>query len=105
MSSDSAFLGRFSAAHTGGRRASFAFLALIHLAALALFVWSDIDPIGFVTALLTWALVNFVFLIVLRRPMVAAALTLMLAVILILLSRFKHGILMMTVNFLDVLIV
>ncbi len=80
-------------------------VAALHLAALAILIWSEIDFVARLVFVLTWGLVNFTFLIVLRRPAIAAALTLMLAVILILLSRFKHDILMMTVNFLDIMII
>ena len=55
--------------------------------------------------LLTWGLVNFVWLVLLRRPAVAAALSLVLVVVLILLSRFKHDVLIMTANFLDVMMI
>ena len=41
----------------------------------------------------------------LRRPLTSAALSLAMIVILILLSQFKHGILMMTVTFVDVMII
>ena len=54
---------------------------------------------------LTWGLLNFALLVPLRRPMAAAALTLALMAVLIVLSQFKHGILLMTVNFLDIMIV
>ena len=49
-------------------------------------------------------LLNFTLFVLLRRPMAAAALSLALMAALILLSQFKHGILLMTVNFLDIMI-
>ncbi len=77
----------------------------LHLAALAILIWSEIDLTSRLAILLAWGLVNFVWLMVLRRPAAAAALSLTLVVLLMLLSRFKHDILMMTVNFLDIMIV
>ena len=54
---------------------------------------------------LTWGLLNFFWLVLLRRPMTAAALSLALIVILIALSQFKHDVLMMTATFVDVMII
>jgi len=102
-----AFISRSaSAVRLGDRnRLAGALLIGLHLAALAIMVWSEIDLMSQVLFLLTWGLINFVLLIVLRRPLSAAALSLTMVVILILMSRFKHGVLMMTVNFLDVMII
>jgi phosphoglycerol transferase MdoB-like AlkP superfamily enzyme len=68
-------------------------------------VWSEIDLVGRAAFLLAWGATNFVLLTVLRRPTLAAALSLTLVVVLVLLSRFKHDVLMMTVNFLDIMII
>ena len=57
---------------------------------------------GFV---LTWGFLNFFWLTLLRRPVMSGALSLVLIVVLILLSQFKHSITNMTVTFADVLIV
>jgi hypothetical protein len=54
---------------------------------------------------LTWGLLNCGFLLLLRRPAVAAALSLALLTVLILLSQFKHDVLLMTVNFVDLMII
>ena len=54
---------------------------------------------------LTWGLLNFFWLAVLRRPAVSAALSLAMIVVLILLSRLKYEIIWMTANFLDVMII
>jgi len=54
---------------------------------------------------LTWALLNFMLLAFVRRPAVAAALSLAFIVALIKLSLFKHDILLMTVNFVDLMII
>ena len=106
-----AFLSRsFSAARTGephrfAHRLAWATLALLHLAALALLVWSEIDLVARAAFVLAWALLNFFWLAVLRRPLPAAAVTLMLFTLIVLLSRFKHDVLLMTANFLDVMII
>ena len=75
------------------------------MAALAILLWSEIDLVGRIVFVLAWAATNFVGLILLRRPMPVAALSLLLLVVLILLSRFKHDVLLMTINFVDVMIV
>ena len=80
-------------------------LAALHLAALGVLLWSEVGLVPRIAFVLTWGLLNFVLLVPLRRPMAAAALTLALMAALILLSQFKHGVLLMTVNFLDIMIV
>ena len=102
-----AFLSRgLVAARPGERqRVAWALLAALHLAALVILAWSELDLVSRLAFVLTWGLLNFLWLVALRRPMPAAALSLGLIAILILLSRFKHGVLLMTVNFLDIMIV
>ena len=56
------------------------------------------------TFLLAWMLLNFFWLALLRRPAVAALVSLAMIAVLILLSQFKYDKLMMTVNFVDVMI-
>ena len=104
MSSAFSFLGRHVAAGEH-RRAGWIVLAALHLAAIAVLFWSETDFVSRLAFVLAWALLNFFLLVVLCRPAPAAALSLTLIAILILLSRFKHGVLLMTVNFLDLLIV
>jgi hypothetical protein len=95
-----------SGARLAGRdRAGFLLLAILHGGALAVLLWSEIDWIGRAAFLLAWGLLNFLLLIVLRRPAASAAVSLTLVAILIVLSRFKHGVVLMTVNFLDVMII
>src|ERR1700680_3072288 len=77
----------------------------LHLVALGLMVWSEVAIVPKAVFLLTWGLVNFFWLAVLRRPAVSAALSLLTIVLLILLSRLKYDIIWMTANFLDVMIV
>ena len=101
-----AFLARsLPAAGSGGAaRWAWTCLAALHLAALGILIWSEVGLMPRIAFVLTWGLLNFALLVPLRRPMAAAALTLALMVALILLSQFKHGVLLMTVNFLDIMI-
>jgi phosphoglycerol transferase MdoB-like AlkP superfamily enzyme len=80
-------------------------IAALHLAALALMYWSEGGIVANSVFLLTWGLLNFFWLALLRRPVVSAALSLAVIVLVILLSRLKYDIIWMTANFLDVMIV
>src|SRR5258708_17318380 len=80
----------------------FALLVAIHLAAFGIWLWSEDEPSAQAAFVLTWAALNFFWLVVLRRPLTSAALSLVLIVILIALSQFKHGTLLMTATFLHV---
>ena len=66
---------------------------------------TEVDLISKAAFLLTWALLNFFWLAALRRPVVAALLSLVLVVTLIQLSQFKHDKLWMTVDFVDLMII
>ncbi len=96
-------LARLGAAER--RIAAGAVVAAIHLAALALLVWSEHDSVAVAAFILTWGSLNFFWLAVLRRPAISAALSLAIIVVLILLSRFKHDLLFMTVTFVDVMVI
>ena len=87
------------------RLGAVALLAALHLAAAGLLIWSEDDLAARMAFVLTWGLLNFFWLVLLRRPMTAAALSLALIVILIALSQFKHAVLMMTATFVDVMII
>src|SRR5215471_597565 len=80
-------------------------IAALHLAALGLMLWSEVAVLPKVVFCLTWGLLNFFWLAVVRRPAVSAALSLVMIVVLILLSRLKYEIIWMTANFLDVVII
>jgi hypothetical protein len=80
-------------------------IATFHLAALALMAWSEVSIVPKAVFLLFWGLLNFFWLTLLRRPAVSAALSLVMIVVLILLSRLKYDIISMTANFLDVWII
>ena len=83
----------------------FALLVAIHLAAFGILLWSEDEPAARAAFVLTWGGLNFFWLVLLRRPLTAAALSLVLIVILIALSQFKHGTLMMTATFVDVMLI
>src|SRR5262252_8170406 len=76
-----------------------ALLVAIHLTAFGIFLWSEDEPSAQAAFVLTWAALNFFWLVLLRRPLTSAALSLVLIVILIALSQFKHSTLMMTATF------
>ena len=55
--------------------------------------------------LLSWGILNFFWIALLRRPALSGALSLTLVVVLILLSRLKHDIVQMTANFVDLMVI
>jgi hypothetical protein len=79
--------------------------AVLHIAALIVMAATEADRVAIVAFLLSWVLLNFCWLALVRRPVVAALLSLELIAALILLSRFKFDKLWMTVDFVDVLII
>ncbi len=83
----------------------YAMVAALHLGAIAYLYRFEYGAFKMSLALLAWSLLNCFWLVVLRRPAVAAALSLLLTGALILLSQFKFEIQWMTVTFLDLLIV
>lgn len=80
-------------------------LAALHLAALAILLVTEAPIVPQLVFALSWAFFNFCWIVLLRRPAVAAALSLTFLVVLLLLSRFKHDVLLMTVNFIDLLLI
>jgi phosphoglycerol transferase MdoB-like AlkP superfamily enzyme len=98
---------RLGAAHQNVRRDALriAPVAALHLAALAIMALTETDLVAALAFLLTWGLLNFFWLGLLRRPAIAAALSLAMVVILVLVSRLKHEIISVTANFLDVMII
>src|SRR6266702_1043065 len=79
--------------------------AAFHLAALAVMAWSEIGAVPMAAFILAWGLINCFWLALLRRPGLAAALSFLLLVILVAISRFKFQVLWMTVTFIDVMII
>jgi len=83
-----------------------AIVGAIHLAALGGAVQTEWGLFHGALAVLRLRLPQFCFwLIVLRRPASSAALSLIMIVLLIVVSRFKFDILWMTITFFDLLIV
>ncbi|MDI1266835.1 MAG: sulfatase-like hydrolase/transferase [bacterium] len=77
----------------------------LHLAALYALLSTEYGPFAITLSLLAWIAANSLILILLPRPGIAAALSLMLTVVLIAISRFKFDILQLSVTFLDFLII
>src|SRR5262245_29752701 len=73
--------------------AALAAIAVLHLAALVILYQTEWGLVHGALALFAWGFLNFTFLLLLRRPGVAAALSLTLLVLLILLSRLKFDVL------------
>src|SRR5450432_2202473 len=80
-------------------------VAAPHLAALAVMLQTETDFSSRVGFLLSWGILNFFWITLLRRPALSGALSLTLVVVLILLSRLKHDIVQMTANFVDLMII
>jgi hypothetical protein len=107
LSVASALLSRFAPAEAISRRDAFALaiITVVHLAALVVMTATELDLSTKATFLLAWALLNFFWLVLLRRPAIAGTLSLSMVVVLIVLSQFKYDKLMMTVNFVDLMII
>ena len=89
----------------GSRWLGVGVLAALHLTAVGILAWTEYDWVGPAIFMLAWALLNFIFIALLRRPAISAALSLCLFVAVIMLSQLKFSILWMVINFFDVLIV
>ena len=85
--------------------ATLATIILLHVAALGTMAVTEVDLLPRVAFLLAWAVLNCFWLAVLKRPAVAALLSLMLIAALIMLSQFKYEKLWMTVNFVDLMVI
>ena len=92
-------------ASRAGRAGRTGVLVALHLAALAILFATESTLVSRAAFLLTWGLLNSGLLLLLRRPAVAAALSLACLAVLILLSQFKHDVLLMTVNFVDLMVI
>jgi hypothetical protein len=80
-------------------------IAALHGVALIIMAATEVDLVAKVTFLLVWAALNCLWLALLRRPTVAALISLELVIALTLLSRFKYDKLWMTLDFVDLMIV
>jgi Sulfatase len=107
LSVASALLSRLAPTEAISRRdaLALAIITSLHLAALVVMTATELDLATKATFLLAWALLNFFWLALLRRPAIAGLLSLAMVVALILLSQFKYDKLMMTVNFVDLMII
>ena len=88
-----------------GRMAALCLALLLHAGAVVLMVMTEVRPAGMAVFLLVWIMLNCLWLILLRRPTVAALISLEMLIALTLLSRFKLDKLWMTIDFVDVMIV
>src|ERR1051326_7588969 len=82
-----------------------AVILTLHFAALVVMALTEVAVIPKLLFLLSWGLLNFFWLMVSRRPGVSAALSLAMIVLLVLMSRLKHDVLLITANFVDVMII
>jgi hypothetical protein len=80
-------------------------LVAVHLSALAVLLWSEHETGARAVFLLTWGFLNFFWLVWLRRPLLSGAISLGLIATLIVLSQFKHRVLMFTVDFVDIMLI
>ena len=80
-------------------------IVAVHLAGLAVLLTTEYGPFAITLSVLAWVFLNCFLLVVLQRPAICAALSLVLIAILIALSHFKFGILQLTLTFLDFLII
>ena len=80
-------------------------IAALHLIAFAIMLRTETGWLGLSLFALFWVFLNGVFLDVLRRPGISAALSLGLVAMLVVLSQFKFTILWTVINFFDILIV
>ncbi|MEA2964492.1 MAG: hypothetical protein QOI46_4590, partial [Alphaproteobacteria bacterium] len=90
---------------TSRRTLPIVLIVALHVAALGLMVWSEAGFVPKLIFCLTWGVLNFFWLVLLRRPAISAALSLAMIVVLILVSRLKYDIIWMTANFLDLMII
>jgi hypothetical protein len=80
-------------------------LLVMQLAAAVIMASTETDAVSYLAFVLAWVLLNLAWLVLLRRPVMATALSLTVLVVLVLLSRLKYQVLFMTVSFVDVMII
>jgi len=88
-----------------GRMAALCLGLSLHVGAVLLMVTTEISFAGVAVFLLVWVMLNCLWLALLRRPIVAALVSLGIFIVLALLSRFKFDKLWMTIDFVDVMII
>src|ERR1700676_1140075 len=82
-----------------------ALVLLPHLVAFAIMVATEATLTAMVAFVLAWGILNFFWLALTRRPLLAGTLSLVMMTLLVLLSQLKYHVLMMTANFVDLMIV
>src|SRR5947208_15900976 len=87
--------------HIAGR----ALFAAVHLAALAVLLWFEDEPAARVAFILAWGVLNFFWLVLLRRQLMSAVVSLPLIAILRVLSQFKHSVLIIDATFGGVMVI
>src|SRR3974377_1542160 len=86
----------------GFRRPALALLP--HLAAFAIMLATQRTVTAMTAFVLAWSILNFFWLALTRRPVISGALSLLMMTLLVLLSQLKYHVLMMTANFVDLMI-
>jgi Sulfatase len=89
----------------GRQLARLAVPIVLHCVAVAVLIGTEAGTVSQLVFILSWGFFNFCWMVLLRRPAIAAALTLIFLVALILFSRFKHDVLLMTVSFVDLMVI
>ena len=77
----------------------------LHVAGLYYLLTTEYGGFHIALSLLAWLFANCLILLLLPRPGIAAALSLIATVVLIVISRFKFDILQLSITFLDLLII
>src|SRR3982751_5885649 len=80
-------------------------VAAPQLAAFVVMLQTETDFSSRTGFLLSWGILNFFWIALLRRPALSGALSLTMVVVLVLLSRLKHDVVQMTVNFIDLMMI
>src|SRR5215471_16244698 len=80
-------------------------VAVPHLLALTVMVATESTITAMAAFVLAWGLFNFAAIALTRRPLFAGLVALVLMTLLVLLSQLKYNVLMMTANFVDLMIV
>jgi hypothetical protein len=103
----SAIANRLSGADGLTRQAALraSLIAAPHVVALAIMLMTEGDLVSKAAFAFGWGFFNFCWMVLLRRPALAGAISLAWLVLLILLSQLKHSVLFMTVNFVDLMII
>jgi hypothetical protein len=82
-----------------------ALVAAPHIVALAIMIATEARSVEIGAFLFAWGILNFFWLALTRRPAVAGVLSLVMMTVLVLLSDLKYHVLMMTANFVDLMII